>query len=92
MRLPPSCINLPFQLPTNHCLHPMRQPHIPEQSVIPSLVEDQPALVPEPGVDFAVLVKVWRIKEGTLTIVEQQHTAFANVYEDANIFTAAGRH
>lgn len=68
----------------------MRQPHIPQQSVIPLLVEDQLAVTSQAGVDFTVSVEVRSKVPRAVVVVEVEDGTFADVDEEADVFTAPG--
>ena len=70
----------------------MRQPHVPEKSVIPLLVEDQLAVAPQAGVHLAVSVEVRGKVPRAVMVVEVEDGTFADVDEKADVFAASTRY
>ena len=70
----------------------MRQPHIPQQSVISLLVQDQLPVPSQPRVDLAVLVEVRRKMPGPVVVVEVKHCALADVDEEPYVLAASACH
>ena len=67
----------------------MVQPHIPQQPVIPLLVEEQATVVAEPNVRFAVDVEIGCLLPHAVLVVLEENGAFADADEDADVFAAS---
>ena len=67
----------------------MRQPHIPQQSVIPLLVEDQLTVTSQAGVHLAVSVEVRGKVPRAVVVMEVEDGTFADVDEEADVFAAS---
>ena len=89
-RLPPPIVNIALQLPRNETLNAALKPHLPQQGIVPLLVEEELMVASERGIDFAVLVEVWCDGPGTMGAVEEENHAFTDVYEDANLPATSG--
>lgn len=87
--LPPSVVVVSFQLPANRRRNPVRQPHIPQQSVVSLLVEDQLAVPAEARIHFAMPVEVRCEVPGAVAVVEVKDGAFADVDEETNVLAAS---
>lgn len=69
----------------------MLQPHVPQQSVVPLLVEEQLPAVPQARIDLAVLVEVRGVRPSAFPSVKVEDHAFADVDEEAHLVAASGR-
>ena len=61
----------------------MIQPHIPQQPIIPLLMQKQLPVTPQPRVDLTVLVQIRHVRPGAIAVVEIDDGAFADVDEQA---------
>ncbi len=57
------------------------KPHVPEQSIIPSLIQEQLAISPQTWVDLSVLVQIRSKRPATSVAVKIEYSALPNVDE-----------
>lgn len=72
----------------------MVQPHLPNQHIIPLLIQEQLMVPPQRRIHFAMLIQIRRRKPapiGACAAVQEQHHALAHVEEEAD-FAAAPKH
>ena len=69
----------------------MLQPHIPQERIIPFLIQKQLAAPPESRIDLAVLVQIGRVRPGTVAGVEVEDGTFADIDEEADAVVASAR-
>ena len=62
----------------------MLQPHIPQQRVVPFLVQKQLSIPSQARVDLAMFVKVRGMGPAAVSVVEIKDGAFADVDEEAD--------
>lgn len=67
----------------------MLQPHSPQQSIVPLLVENELPVTAEPGVHLAVLVEVRRVVPAAVLVVEVEDHALTDVDEEARVDAAS---
>lgn len=67
----------------------MLQPHVPQQRIVPFLIQKELAAPPEPGIDLAVFVQIGRVGPGAVAGVKVEDGAFADVDEEANAVVAS---
>lgn len=87
--LPTPVINIRLQLPGNRRRHPVLQPHVPQQRIVPFLIQKKLTTPPEPGIDLAVLVQIGRVGPGSIAGVEVKDGAFADVDEETDTVVAS---
>ena len=87
--LPPPVVGIRLQLSRNCCWDPVLQPHIPQQCVIPFLVQEQLSIPPQPGVDLAVLVEVGGVGPAAVLVVQVEDGALADVDEETDFVAAS---
>ncbi len=68
----------------------MLQPYIPQQRIIPLLVQEQLPVPPQPRVHLAMLVEIWSVAPAAIACVQVENIAFADVDEKANGAAASG--
>ena len=61
----------------------MTQPHIPQQPIIPLLMQEKLPVAPQPGVNLTVFVKIRYVRPGAIAVVEVEDGTFADVDEEA---------
>lgn len=91
-RLPTSSIHITFESSGDHARDPMIEPSFSKQFVVALLIEKQLMMATEGRVDFAVTVEIGCVVPASMAVVKEQDHAFANVYEDADVTAASGRH
>ena len=62
----------------------MLQPHIPQQGIVPLLIQVQLTIPPQARVDFSMLVEVGRIAPAAVACVQVEDVALADVDEEAD--------
>ena len=82
---PPSIIDITLQLPRDHGWYTLRQPHVPEQSIIAFLTEGQLAAATETEVGFTEPIEVRGQVEGAVAVVQVDDATFTYVEEDADV-------
>jgi hypothetical protein len=82
-------IYISLQPPRNQTLHPTFEPNLPQQRIIPLLVEEKLVVTTQRGVDFAVLVEIRGHVPGTVVEIEKENHAFADMYEEADLAAAS---
>lgn len=90
-RLPTPHVNLTLQLPTHSRRNLVVEPHIPQQTIVPLLIEEQATVMAEPDIRFTVDVEVRRLLPRAVAVVQEEHSAFADANEDADVFAAPVR-
>jgi hypothetical protein len=69
----------------------MRQPDVAKKPIVALLVQHERPAAAETHVDFAVAVEVGGVVPRAALIVEVEDGAFADVDEEADVFTAPER-
>lgn len=69
----------------------MVEPHIPQQTIVPLLIEEQATVVAEPDVRFTMDVEVRSLLPRAVPVVQEEHGAFADADEDTDVFAAPVR-
>ena len=69
----------------------MLQPNIPQQGIIPLLIQEKLPAAPQARIDLPMLVEIGSVAPASITSVEVQHVAFADIDEQANRTPAPGR-
>lgn len=87
--LPPPVVDIALQPPRDKTLHSAFQPNLPQQRIIPLLVQEELVVTAQRRVDFAVLVEVRRDVPGPVVEIEEENHAFADVYEEADLAAAS---
>lgn len=90
--LPPAVINLALQPPRNHALNAALEPNLPQQRIVPPLIEKKLVVPTQRRVHFAVLVEIRCDGPGTVVEVEEQDHAFADVNEETDLAAASVLH
>ena len=85
---PTARICVSFQLPCNRALHLMIQPHIPQQNIIPLLIQIQLVMPPQRRINLAMLIQIRREKPTAVCAIEEQNHALAHVDEESNVAAA----
>ena len=67
----------------------MLQPDIPEQSIIPFLIQDQLSIPSHSWIDLSVLVEIRGIGPGAVAGMEIKNSALADVDEEADVLVAS---
>ena len=67
----------------------MLQPDIPEQSIIPFLIQDQLSIPPHSRIDLSVLVEVRGIGPGAVAGMQIENGALADIDEEADVLVAS---
>lgn len=62
----------------------MTQPHIPEQGIVPLLIQEQLASVPQPLIRLTILIRVRCWTPGAALAVQVEDVAFADGDEEAD--------
>ena len=86
--LPSTIIDIRFQFPRNHSRNTLLQPHVPIQSIIPLLIQEELSSSPQAGIRFAVFVQVGGRIEAAVLVVQVKYAAFADIQEEAGVNTA----
>ena len=85
---PSTRIRVPFQLPCNRALNLMIQPHIPQQNIIPLLIQKQLVMPPQRGINLAMLIQIRREKPTAVCAIKEQNHALAHVDEKTDVGAA----
>jgi hypothetical protein len=87
--LPPPVVNLALQPSCNHALNSALQPDLPQQRIIPPLIQEKLVVPAQRRVYFTVLVEIRRDSPGPVVKVEEQNHAFADVNEETDLAAAS---
>jgi hypothetical protein len=85
---PTASICVAFKLPCNRALHLMIQPHIPQQNIIPLLIQKQLVMPPQSRINLAMLIQIRREIPTAVCTIEEQNHALAYVDEEADVGAA----
>ena len=67
----------------------MLQPDIPEQSIIPFLIQDQLSVPSHAWIDLSVLVEIRGIGPGAVAGMQIENSALADVDKEADVLVAS---
>ena len=81
-RLPTTVVDIGLQLAGNKAGDPVTEPQVPQERVVPLLVEEQLATVAEAHVHLAVLVDIRGVGEGAALPVQHEDDAPPNIQKE----------
>jgi hypothetical protein len=87
--LPSPIIHVTLQPPRNQALHTAFEPDLPQQGVVPLLIEEELMVPSERRVDLAVFIEVGCDGPGAVVEVQEEHHALADVNEEADLAAAS---
>lgn len=87
--LPTPIVDIAFQAPSDQTWDSSFQPHLPQQRIVPLLIQEQLVMASERWVHLTVLIEVRSDGPGAMLVVEEEHHAFSNVDEETNVTTAS---
>jgi hypothetical protein len=87
--LPPPIVNITLQPPRNQTLHPALQPHLPQQRIVPLLVEEELVVASQRRIHLTMFIEVRGDVPGAVVEVEEENHAFADVQEEADLAAAS---
>ena len=83
--LPPPVIDIAFQSSRNQTLNPTFKPYLPQQRIIPLLIQKQLMMSPKRRVDFTMPIKIRSYGPGTVVKIQEENHAFPDMDEEADV-------
>jgi hypothetical protein len=70
-------------------LHTALEPHLPQQRIVPLLVQEKLVMTAQSGVDFTMLVEIRRNMPRAVIKVKEENHAFADMDEESDLAAAS---